>query len=80
MKPIDSRAGRGMHTPGAAAHALSDSEGTDWGSREFEAAVSEGWPVLRVLSDGAGSIPLRRSHTPADGRTSDDHAHDDEHR
>ena len=74
MKPIDRIA-----PADAMAHALSDgdSEGADRGAREFEAAVSEGWPVS---PEGAGSMPLRRDHKPADGRTSDDHAHDDEHR
>jgi len=46
-------------------------------SREFEAAVSEGWPVS---PEGAGSERRRRSHEPAGGRTSDEHAHDEEQR
>lgn len=57
--------------------AARDRDDAERDSREFETAVSEGWPVL---PDSAGSPRLRRGQKPAGGRTSDEHTHDEEHR
>jgi hypothetical protein len=53
----------------------SDGERTERESREYEAAVSEGWPAL---PDGGGPA-RRRGHEPASGGRPNDHAHDDDH-
>ena len=69
-------AAQASDTPGTKS-AAGDRDRAERDSREFETAVSEGWPVL---PDSAGSARPRRDQKPAGGRTSDEHTHHEEHR